>query len=270
MHRYLNAHVSNYGNKDTLPDVVHHHGSAPRHTLDAVHRLNKMVDIAVVRSDQRKKKFLKESYVVYLIESRPFAGTTDQRQCVWRRYKEFEILRYNLATTYPYAVMPPLPEKRTNVAHFRFAWNKFDPDFIERRRERLGCFISKLASHPTISEDPVFQGFLHEDNEVWNDVLASHWKQKLDNTIKTVTMNISMGIFTLSARRPEEDRMKRIRLYSGSLEGNIGNIIKIHGRISSKTMCIAKQHLEYGKIFRLWLSMEKDKEGIGKLRMIKH
>lgn len=31
---------------------------------------------------------------------------------LWRRYSEFELLRTYLLVTYPYIIVPPLPEKR--------------------------------------------------------------------------------------------------------------------------------------------------------------
>lgn len=34
---------------------------------------------------------------------------------LWRRYSEFELLRSYLTVTYPYVVVPPLPEKRVSV-----------------------------------------------------------------------------------------------------------------------------------------------------------
>lgn len=33
---------------------------------------------------------------------------------LWRRYSEFELLRSYLVVTYPYIVVPPLPEKRVS------------------------------------------------------------------------------------------------------------------------------------------------------------
>ena len=34
---------------------------------------------------------------------------------LWRRYSEFELLRNYLLVTYPFIVVPPLPEKRVSV-----------------------------------------------------------------------------------------------------------------------------------------------------------
>lgn len=34
---------------------------------------------------------------------------------LWRRYSEFELLRTYLLVTYPYVIIPPLPEKRVRM-----------------------------------------------------------------------------------------------------------------------------------------------------------
>ncbi len=53
---------------------------------------------------------------------------------LWRRYAEFELLRTYLETMYPFVVVPPLPEKRVTHGWQKLPTDRFDPDFIERRR----------------------------------------------------------------------------------------------------------------------------------------
>lgn len=40
---------------------------------------------------------------------------------LWRRYSEFELLRHYLLVTYPFIIVPPLPEKRvsSNLATYK-------------------------------------------------------------------------------------------------------------------------------------------------------
>lgn len=44
-------------------------------------------------------------------------GTPAAPDTLWRRYSEFELLRTYLLVTYPYIIVPPLPEKRVRSAH---------------------------------------------------------------------------------------------------------------------------------------------------------
>lgn len=41
---------------------------------------------------------------------------------LWRRYSEFEMLRNYLVVTFPYVIVPPLPEKRVNLIVVFFAF----------------------------------------------------------------------------------------------------------------------------------------------------
>lgn len=43
-------------------------------------------------------------------------GTPATPDTLWRRYSEFELLRTYLLVTYPYIIIPPLPEKRVSVS----------------------------------------------------------------------------------------------------------------------------------------------------------
>lgn len=55
-------------------------------------------------------------FLIYL--SRPMDAVAEGRNpapdSLWRRYSEFELLRNYLIVTYPYIVVPPLPEKRVS------------------------------------------------------------------------------------------------------------------------------------------------------------
>lgn len=48
-------------------------------------------------------------------ESVPEGGTPATPDTLWRRYSEFELLRTYLLVTYPYIIVPPLPEKRVRI-----------------------------------------------------------------------------------------------------------------------------------------------------------
>lgn len=47
-------------------------------------------------------------------ESVPEGATPAAPDTLWRRYSEFELLRTYLLVTYPYIIIPPLPEKRVS------------------------------------------------------------------------------------------------------------------------------------------------------------
>lgn len=86
---------------------------------------------------------------------------------MWRRYTEFEQLRDYLDITYPYIVLPPLPEKRVMFVWQKIPSDTFDPNFIDRRRAGLENFLLRIASHPILSWDQHFIEFLQQ--EEWKE-----------------------------------------------------------------------------------------------------
>lgn len=124
--------------------------------------LLKKMEISVAEAEKRTGKNtvnMQETYTVYLIETRSddcfllprgfFRGGWVWRTCcipipilrppetvpeggmpaapdtLWRRYSEFELLRTYLLVTYPYIIVPPLPEKRVRgpFSSAECAWN---------------------------------------------------------------------------------------------------------------------------------------------------
>lgn len=65
---------------------------------------------------------------------------------LWRRYTEFELLRAYLEISYPFIVLPPLPEKKVLYAWQKVTTDTFDPDFVDRRRAGLevGIYVCKF------------------------------------------------------------------------------------------------------------------------------
>lgn len=94
---------------------------------------------------------------------------------VWRRYTEFEQLRNYLETTYPYVILPPLPEKRVLYGWQKVSSDTFDPDFVDRRRAGLENFLLRVASHQILCHDMHFIEFLQQD-KCWKDGIKSNGK----------------------------------------------------------------------------------------------
>uniref|UniRef100_A0A669CCL6 Sorting nexin 4 n=1 Tax=Oreochromis niloticus TaxID=8128 RepID=A0A669CCL6_ORENI len=130
--------------------------------------LLRKLEINVAEAEKRTGKNtvnMQETYTVYLIEIRPAeteGGTPAAPDTLWRRYSEFELLRTYLLVTYPYIIIPPLPEKRAEFVWHKLSADNLDPDFVERRRVGLENFLLRVASHPVLSNDKIFFLFLTE------------------------------------------------------------------------------------------------------------
>lgn len=71
---------------------------------------------------------------------------------VSRRYKHFDWLHDRLVEKYCLISIPPLPDKQIS--------NRYDDQFIERRRIQLQEFVDWVCKHPVLSISPVWQHFL--------------------------------------------------------------------------------------------------------------
>jgi sorting nexin-1/2 len=77
---------------------------------------------------------------------------------VIRRYNDFVWLSERLAEEFPGAINPPLPEKHV------IGINRFEPEFIERRRKELERYLARVAAHEELSTSQYFMTFLQADD----------------------------------------------------------------------------------------------------------
>ncbi|XP_066300708.1 sorting nexin-4-like isoform X2 [Branchiostoma lanceolatum] len=203
---------------------------------------------------------MKETYTVYLVETRITDMKsellpeifTDETFSLWRRYSEFELLRNYLCVTYPAVVIPPLPEKKIHMMWQKLSGgeDKFDPDFIERRRAGLESFLLRVAAHTQLSQDKIFHAFLHLV-EAWKEtVLATGYQNKMDSRLKTLNAQFRL-------KNPDR-RFQDLKNYSSELEANIANLLKIRERLAERLYGIHKIHANYGRVFSEWSGIEKE------------
>ena len=88
------------------------------------------------------------SYVCYTVNTTTTNEKYSYSQCqVIRRYSDFLWLHDILATDYPYAIIPPMPEKNQ--------MNRFEIDFVESRRAALQSFLCEIAKDELLKEAEV-------------------------------------------------------------------------------------------------------------------
>ncbi|TKS91060.1 Sorting nexin-4 [Collichthys lucidus] len=189
--------------------------------------LLRRMEICVAEAEKRSGKNavnMQETFTVYLIETRPMDAVVEGRNpapdALWRRYSEFELLRNYLIVTYPYIVVPPLPEKRAEFVWHKLSADNMDPDFVERRRVGLENFLLRVASHPVLSNDQILYHFLTEEHG-WKEVVyETGFQAKADSRLRALSATF---------RRVAD------RLYG---------VYKVHGN--------------YGRVFSEWSAIEKE------------
>ncbi|KAG7265675.1 hypothetical protein CRUP_027752 [Coryphaenoides rupestris] len=198
--------------------------------------LLRKIDINVAESEKRTGKNtvnMQETYTVYLIETRPADSGAEGGPPVgdspWRRYSDFELLRTYLLVTYPYVVIPPLPEKRAEFVWHRLSADNLDPDFVERRRMGLENFLMRVASHSVLSSDKIFYQFLTEEKGWREAVVETGFQDKADSRLKS-----------LSA-------MFRVK-----------NADKVRAKVADRMYGVYKVHGNYGRVFSEWSAIENE------------
>uniref|UniRef100_A0A8C5FTB7 PX domain-containing protein n=1 Tax=Gadus morhua TaxID=8049 RepID=A0A8C5FTB7_GADMO len=200
--------------------------------------LLKKIDINVAESEKRSGKNtvnMQETYTVYLIEIR-WVGGLPVGDSPWRRYSEFELLRTYLLVTYPFVVIPPLPEKRAEFVWHKLSADNLDPDFVERRRLGLENFLIRVASHSVLSKDKIFYQFLTEVSA--------------DSRLKSLSA-------TLRVKNPDKS-FTDLKQYSDELNSAISHLLRVRAKVADRMYGVYKVHGNYGRIFSEWSAIEKE------------
>uniref|UniRef100_A0AAY5L334 PX domain-containing protein n=1 Tax=Esox lucius TaxID=8010 RepID=A0AAY5L334_ESOLU len=188
--------------------------------------LLRRLEISVAEAEKRTGKNtvnMQETFTVYLIETRPIDAITDGHNpapdSLWRRYSEFELLRNYLLVTYPFIVVPPLPEKRAEFVWHKLSADNLDPDFVERRRVGLENFLLRVASHSVLSNDKILYHFLTEEHE-WKEVVyETGFQAKADSRIKALSA-------TFRVKNPDK-RFTEMRHYSDELQSITSQLLRV-------------------------------------------
>ncbi|KAM7366811.1 hypothetical protein PAMP_014755 [Pampus punctatissimus] len=191
--------------------------------------LLRRMEICVAEAEKRSGKNavnMQETFTVYLVETRPMDAVTEGRNpapdSLWRRYSEFELLRNYLIVTYPYIVVPPLPEKRAEFVWHKLSADNMDPDFVERRRVGLENFLLRVASHPVLSNDKILYHFLTEEHG-WKEVVyETGFQAKADSRLRALSA-------TFRVRNPDK-RFMEMKHYSDELQSHTSQLLRARAR----------------------------------------
>uniref|UniRef100_A0A8C7NTH2 PX domain-containing protein n=1 Tax=Oncorhynchus mykiss TaxID=8022 RepID=A0A8C7NTH2_ONCMY len=147
---------------------------------------------------------------------------------------ENEILRNYLLVTYPFIVVPPLPEKRAEFVWHKLSADNMDPDFVERRRVGLENFLLRVASHSVLSNDKILYHFLTE----------------ADSRIKALSA-------TFRVKNPDK-RFTEMKHYSDELQSLTSQLLRVRARVADRLYGVYKVHGNYGRVFSEWSALEKE------------
>ncbi|ENN74478.1 hypothetical protein YQE_08924, partial [Dendroctonus ponderosae] len=214
------------------------------------------IDISVCESEKRNNGALniREHYTVYLIETKLLNPSFEHMLCahstIWRRYTEFEQLRSYLEISYPYIVLPPLPEKQVMFGWQKISNDTFDPNFIDRRRAGLENFLLRVASHPLLSWDKHFLEFL-QNEEGWRESYkANGYMQLVESKLRSLSVSIRL--------KRNNAHFEAIKGANVELHAALSSLLKARCRVAEKEYAVHKLHANYGRVFSEWSANEKE------------
>uniref|UniRef100_A0A4W4FE42 PX domain-containing protein n=1 Tax=Electrophorus electricus TaxID=8005 RepID=A0A4W4FE42_ELEEL len=238
--------VAVIGNTDQTPSELQN--NIKNTMVEKGGTLLKGLEISVAEAEKRTGKnavSIQETYTVYLIETRAVDNVSEVANptpdSLWRRYSEFEIFRNYLLVTYPFVVVPPLPEKRAEFVWHKLSADNMDPDFVERRRVGLENFLLRVASHPVLSNDKIFYSFL---TQFFVLCLLFYSRLKALNA-------------TFRVKNPDK-RFAEMKHYGDELQSVISQLLRVRARVADRLYGVYKVHGNYGRVFSEWSAIEKE------------
>ncbi|KAJ0037035.1 hypothetical protein NL108_015850 [Boleophthalmus pectinirostris] len=243
--------------EDSEPSCEEGAGSLSTAMVEDGSTLIRRMEICVAEAEKRTGKNavnMGENYTVYLIETRPMDAVNEGRNpapdSLWRRYSEFELLRNYLLVTYPYVIVPPLPEKRAEFVWHKLSADNMDPDFVERRRVGLENFLLRVASHPVLSNDQILHHFLTEEVGWKEAVYDTGFQAKADSRLRALSA-------TFRVRNPDK-RFVEMKHYSDELQSHTSQLLRARARVADRLYGVYKVHGNYGRVFSEWSAIERE------------
>ncbi|KAG0372769.1 intercellular trafficking and secretion [Mortierella sp. AD032] len=207
----------------------------------AASQLANLAPMAIaIKETHKEKEGSTDSYVSYQINTKTsLEEFSSPNVTVRRRFQDFVWLHNVLGRLYPAAVLPPLPDKH-RIRYVR--GDRFNPDFVEKRRASLERFLKKLAVHPVLQRAESLRIFL--ESRDWNSDLAEQNKKRQDegrlDTIGDALLNAFAKI-----KKPEE-RFVVMRDEVDKLEENLQGLEKLEQRILKRQEELEGDYREFG------------------------
>ncbi len=211
------------------------------------------------------------AYITYKINT-----STDRQDfhyghfSVIRRYRDFLWLRDCLGEEFPGIINPPLPMRRSGMI------NRFEPEFIERRRKDLERYLNRVASHEELSSSNYFMTFLQADDAALAEKKEEDKKMKAQLANKGLpgvnfskwiedaisVMKLRVGIED-GSKSETDKQFEHMEKYVNELDLQIHQVAKQASNLVKKQKSLGSGMYNFGFAFTQLASSERDIVSLG-------
>ncbi|KAI8391637.1 uncharacterized protein BYT42DRAFT_202357 [Radiomyces spectabilis] len=194
------------------------------------------------------------SFMTYLVTTHTTVETfsSPHPRPVRRRYQDFVWLQSALSLEFPACVVPPLPE-RHRLKYVK--GNRFEAQFIERRRLGLQWFLDRIAQHPYFQRSQCTRVFL-ESADFKNDKNMQS-KQVPQAATVIETLSDSMMRSFSRVKKPDE-RFVDMKDTVDKLEDNLSTVERVFSRISKRQQDLERNYTHFANSVRGLSALETD------------
>ncbi|XP_065174826.1 sorting nexin-4-like [Sycon ciliatum] len=177
-------------------------------------------------------------------------AASSESSSTFRRYREFDLLRFYLTTMYPEIVIPPIPEKKMNFTWESMGVDPFDTEFLEGRMAAFEVFLERVSVHPKLRSDSIFRLFLSDDKTFMEQTNDTKFAAKADSRIKS-------SIASLRIKKMDR-HFSQCLVYSDNLATS-ALATRRHGKaICDRQVAMMKHYRALGNCVSDWAEDEKD------------
>ncbi len=190
---------------------------------------------------------------------------------VIRRYRDFLWLHDRLGEEFPGIINPPLPERRTGMI------NRFEPEFIEKRRKELERYLNRVASHEELSSSNYFMTFLQADDAALAEKKEEYKRQKLESGKEgtpgakftkwfdgamSAVMKLRVGMEGES-KSDVDKQFEHMEQYVNELDVQIHQVAKHASSLVKKQEILGNTMYDFGFAFTQLASSEREIASLG-------
>ncbi|ORX53651.1 lipid binding protein [Hesseltinella vesiculosa] len=198
------------------------------------------------------------SFVSYLIKTKTSleAFSSPEPKPVRRRFQDFVWLYDALSNELPACIIPRLPDK------YRMKYlkgDRFEPDFIEKRRIGLQWFLDRIANHPLLQVSVHVRIFLESRDFAKDKLVPNQQTNQLVNHRLISSLSDAL-LRTFAKVRKPEDRFVQMKEALDKLQDNLDVVDRLFARIGKRQLDLGDDYQDFSTSIR-GLSVFEAKEG---------